>query len=442
MIGSLQTITLFAEPPESRSDPFSLLLSILLHGAVSGLMLYVLIHSPQITTQALRERYSVRLLEMYAAKPEPRNLNDGAYWPLPIPVSSSVASVATRSDHFQVPRLSALQLPAPHILVQPDTPSNVTLPQNVAIPLVVLVSPANLPTQKIVPPASPKPTHADVQPVLELPNGEKVVSEIALSAAPLNPTAASTIASTTTPIRIPGPKQENSLPQTSSDSQAPAAPATVMAISDLRMSEGTVVLPRASQAPSSNASSAAGLVRSEESHAAAGMDPGTSEFHDGTGQSISVKRIVLPKDGKFSMVLVGNSLEEQYPETAGIWTGRLAYTVYLHVGLAKSWILQYSLPRADQAAGTGSGARLESPWPTEIFVPNLPAGYTNSDALVAHGLLNKEGRFDKLAVVFPPEFQEARFILDLLKQWVFRPARQNEKTTDVEILLIIPEQDQ
>jgi hypothetical protein len=442
MMGSLPIVTLFADPPDSRRDPFSLLLSVLLHGAVCGLMLYVVVHSPRIDTLSLKERYSVRLLEMHAAKPQSRDIDDGGYWPFSLSVAPSLAPAAGHSGHFQVAPQSALQLPAPRILVQLDAPSSVTLPQSVAIPLVVLVSPSNLPTQKIVPPPLPEPTHADVQPVLELPNGEKVVSEIALAATPLNPKEVSIVPSTTTPIRIHGSNQENSLPQTRSGSAAPAAPATIMAISDVRMAEGTVVLPRASQGPSSKAPSVVGFARSDEAHAAAGADPGSSEFHDGTGQAITVKRIALPKNGKFSMVLVGNSLEEQYPETAGIWTGRLAYTVYLHVGLAKSWILQYSLPRADQAPGTGSGARLEAPWPTDILVPNLPSGYTNSDAIVAHGLLNKEGRFDKLAIVFPPQFEQARFILDMLKQWVFRPARQNEKTMDVEILLIIPEQDQ
>jgi hypothetical protein len=60
--------------------------------------------------------------------------------------------------------------------------------------------------------------------------------------------------------------------------------------------------------------------------------------------------IKLPKDGEFGAVVVGSSLEDKYPETAELWSGRMSYTVYLHVGLARSWILQYSLSRADDAA--------------------------------------------------------------------------------------------
>ena len=141
------------------------------------------------------------------------------------------------------------------------------------------------------------------------------------------------------------------------------------------------------------------------------------------------------------MVLLGNSIEEQYPETAGMWSGRLAYTVYLHLGLGKSWILQYSLPRLDESAGTGSSGRLTAPWPTDILVPNLPPGYTNADAIIVHGMLNKAGRFENLTVAFPPQFARQQFILDTLKKWVFRPATANGLTAAVEVLLVIPEQE-
>jgi len=49
-------------------------------------------------------------------------------------------------------------------------------------------------------------------------------------------------------------------------------------------------------------------------------------------------------------VIVNDALDQQFPELEGMWTGRIAYTAYLHVGLPKSWILQYSLPRGAEAA--------------------------------------------------------------------------------------------
>ena len=45
-----------------------------------------------------------------------------------------------------------------------------------------------------------------------------------------------------------------------------------------------------------------------------------------------------------------------------------------------------------------------------------------------------------LAVSFPPEFQEKQFVLDVLRQWQFRPAAQDGHAASVEVLLIIPEQ--
>jgi hypothetical protein len=60
---------------------------------------------------------------------------------------------------------------------------------------------------------------------------------------------------------------------------------------------------------------------------------------------------------------------------------------------------------------------------------------------MVHGLLNTSGHFEALAVVFPTEFSQAQFVLSALRQWRFRPARQDGKIIAVEVLLIIPEED-
>jgi hypothetical protein len=143
----------------------------------------------------------------------------------------------------------------------------------------------------------------------------------------------------------------------------------------------------------------------------------------------------MPKDGKFGVVVVGSSMAEEYPETVGLWGSRIAYTVYLHVGLGKSWILQYSLP---QAADNGTTARIEAPWPYDMARPGLAPGDLNSDAIIVHGFVNSAGRFEKLAIVFPVEFSQRKFVLGALEQWRFRAAMQNGLLTAVEVLLIIP----
>jgi len=171
-----------------------------------------------------------------------------------------------------------------------------------------------------------------------------------------------------------------------------------------------------------------------------GDQPGAG---DGAGNdAFTTEHLTLPKNGEFGAVIVGASLEEKYPEMSSVWNDRVAYTVYLHVGLEKSWILQYSLPRASDAAQAGNITRLEAPWPYNIVRPNITPGVFSADAILVHGFVNQNGRFEQLALAFPPEFREAQFVLDALNQWQFRPAAQNGQTERVEILLIIPEEDQ
>jgi hypothetical protein len=133
-------------------------------------------------------------------------------------------------------------------------------------------------------------------------------------------------------------------------------------------------------------------------------------------------------------------MEEKYPEAAQIWSGRMSYTVFLHVGLSKSWILQYSLSQADNAAAAGSITHIEAPWPYNIVRPNITPGAIDADALMVHGFITPAGRFQTLTVLFPPQFEQAQFVLDALAQWQFRPATQNGQDVLVEVLLIIPDE--
>jgi hypothetical protein len=59
---------------------------------------------------------------------------------------------------------------------------------------------------------------------------------------------------------------------------------------------------------------------------------------------------------------------------------------------------------------------------------------------MVHGFINLAGTFERLALVFPPDFAQTKFLLDALKQWHFRAARQAGQIAAVEVLLIIPEQ--
>jgi hypothetical protein len=147
----------------------------------------------------------------------------------------------------------------------------------------------------------------------------------------------------------------------------------------------------------------------------------------------------MPKGGQFGSVIVNDDLEQQFPELEGAWTGRIAYTAYLHVGLPKPWIMQFSLPRNTPPAAPGTNSRLEAPWPFEIVRPNLPPGSVDADSVMIRGYVDEDGRFQNLSVVFPQPFSNAQFVIAALQKWQFRPAQHNGLAAKVEVLLIIPE---
>jgi hypothetical protein len=72
-------------------------------------------------------------------------------------------------------------------------------------------------------------------------------------------------------------------------------------------------------------------------------------------------------------------------------------------------------------------------------LPNIAPEQLNADALIIHGFVNQGGRFEGLGVFFPPDFEQAQFVLAALQQWQFRPAKQKGQSTRVEVLLIIPD---
>jgi hypothetical protein len=175
---------------------------------------------------------------------------------------------------------------------------------------------------------------------------------------------------------------------------------------------------------------------SAQTGAASGNSQGASAGN-GAGDQPGTVHISLPKDGQFGVVVFGSAVADQYPETAEMWSGRMASTVYLHVGLPKSWILQYALPRLAAASGAG---HVDAPWPYEIARPTLDPGDVNADAVILHGFVDKDGHFEKLEVVFPEQLTQAPGWVKALNQWQFRPAKQNGQPVPIEVLLIIPDQ--
>ncbi len=473
---SSRTITLFSVIPDTGQQSSSFVVSILMHGAAIGLVSLGILYAPKMNPRLQSERYTVRRLDLHTPEAQMRRAaGSGIAYPDPHSAKDPAPGGKTAAQRQALQQIAQLA-PGPQTLVQPDVRNPLKLTQATPVPTVVIWSPAKTPVKTIVPPQPEKPTAADVRPSVDPPNEEVNLADLGISATDLAAQTPVILPSTTSPVVVHGPELVQLPPVTTSNSAEQPTPATVMSLSDLRMPEGTVALPPvnesvsatspgaltpgqakdASQAGNGNPAGSANAkgagqgsrdseVKTDPSGAAgkpgggqAGPAQG-SVAGSGTGIQPSADHFTLPRDGQFGAVVVGASMEDQYPETAALWSSRMAYTVYLHVGLAKSWILQYSLPRSADAAAAGSIAHLEAPWPYNIVRPNIASGAIDADALMVHGFVNQAGRFEELAIAFPPEFAQAQFVLNSLEQWQFRPATQDGQNVKVEVLLIIPE---
>ncbi len=477
---SSRPISLFSERPQESQRPGAFLVSILVHCLVVGVVVYGFLFAPRINMTAAADRYLVRDVELNRPDSERRRPtgNGGLY-----PSAKSIAHSEMSHGSLVAPSSSLRQIErralADKTLLQPDLAVNKLLLKKTPLPSLLLWTAQKPKVQLITPPLPTKPVTAQVRPSLERPNQEVNLADIAISPTQYTSPKPMPLSSSTSPVAIDGPEPEH-VPETSSTSAIEPNAATVMALSDLRMNQGTVVLPPSNQTAPGNPTGAlapgvsgnssqpgrgdpssrgieadalrgqgtpgnpSGPATSQNGFGAgrAGSNAGAGAGSGGEGNGPSFTRITLPHDGKFGVVVVGSAMVEQFPETAEFWGGRLVYSVYLHVGLAKNWILQYSLPASADAASAGSVTHLEAPWPFYIVRPNINPGDSGADALMIHGFVNKAGRFESLALGFPAEFPKGQLVLEALQQWQFRPATQNGQNARAEILLIIPEEDE
>jgi hypothetical protein len=471
-LASSQINTLFTTPQRSRTGPGFFMVSVLMHGLVFGIAIVTVMDAPRVDDSSLSRRYTTRIVKLQSTDPQLRWAPGGSAAPPTSHAEMRAASSGERQVAAAAPQSLAYRVSAPITLVQPDIAQNTLLPLKAPIPLIVMWTPPNLPVPKIVPPPSKIKASANVRPSLSMPNHEAHVANIQLASASFVSQTIPIPASTTSPIIVPG-QELPQIPQTASTPSAQPTPATVLSVSDVLLSKGTVALPPANQTaaasssdffapgrPQSTSQAGDGATIGKQNGNAPGITSGIHSAQNETatgpagekqagsnsgsdlgllsGNGASVARITRPKDGHFGVVVVGDSVADEYPEAAGIWADRLAYTVYLHVGAAKSWILQYCLPRMVQAASNTT--RPDAPWPYLIVTPRLAPGDSDTDALLVHGFIDAAGHFEKLAIVFPAQFAQSKFVLGALQQWQFRPAAQNGQSTAVEVLLIIPEE--
>lgn len=473
---SSRITTIFSEVPAAGNGPSGLLVSAGVHVFLFSALISGLRTTVRERDVAEVRQYSVRTLKLNRAEPQRRRAASKEV--SREAVRDAIKEIAERSASPQAsaaaaaPDLLPAKLHAPQTLLQPDLTKPVVMTQALPIPTVVIWTAENTPVKVIVAAPAREVTSARVLPSLNPPNHELKPADLKLSASAFDVKTPMLPPSTTSPVAINIAIPTTSVPVTSSTVVGQPTSAMVMSISDLRQNEGTVVLPGANQSAGRALSGSLGTgttakvmngsgkavtdesgkgtaATAGERIASEGSGMTGSKLSDGalqgaegdgsgSGSELGLTRIDLPKDGRFGTVVVGSSLAEEYPESVGVWNSRLAYTVYLHVGLSKNWILQYALPQ--DAAKGGSVARPEAPWPFTIVRPQSPTSDLNADAIMIHGIVNVLGRFDAVSVVFPVEFAEKKLLLSALQQWRFRPARQNGQLTPVEVLLIIPEE--
>lgn len=487
-----RTITLFAEVPTARRGPSGFVVSALIHVAVIGLGYVYMRQTVRVQDLIASQRYNVRLI--HVEPPRLRRIRSGGSGggspdlPAAAMRAPGPAGQASPLIHEVVRPIRAAQA-----LVQPDLPPDL-LSKQVPLPQVLIWSAGRAPAVTITPPP-PQPVNAPVKyPSLEAPNDQLKIAEVKIAPSAISASALTLPPSTTAPIAVKRESQPMQMPALASAPVGTATPARVISLSDVQMERGTIALPainelgtrdgvedpaaerglagnngngagkqnasvvgsgvgdRGSDASSAGgnnqrAAAGAGGGGTAEGPGRGGMNAGTGESADGSGigdagttDTASVTEIRQPVDGQFGAVVVGSSIAEKYPETMQLWAGRLAYTVYLHVGLEKNWILQYAVTR-EAASVNGNASQPHAPWPYLMERPHLAPGDFNSDAVMVHGLLNASGHFEALAVVFPSDFSQAKFVLSALQQWRFRPARQNGAVIAVEVLLIIPEEE-
>lgn len=460
MSNGVEITTLFDQRPPAapmRRVMSCYAISMTLHGAGIGLIGYVLLHVPVIKPASLTDRYALRELKVHMPEPteheqlyphvnkepvkQPAAKKPG---PQPPPAPTQETAKAMTPPMPDLPRDGGV---GKQILMQPKLHIHQQLTENVPTPSVIMWMPELNQTKIIVPPKPNKPSVALVHPSLAEPNQEIQLSDLSVTATIDEPKIPTPPPATTSPIAQNGSDQVKTAPVTVSNTTDPPTPAAVLSVSNIRMPDGVAVLPPDNETlsgPGKNgagaqpASSGAGVHPANGGGSNRGAEDSSTSAQASTSQSTD--HIELPKDGHFGVVVVGAEQSEDYPEATQIWTDRIAYTVYLHVGLPKTWILQYSQLAATQANGTGSMTHLEAPWPYDIFRPNLLAADVNADALMVHGILNASGKLEQLAVAFPVGYSHTSFVVNALSRWQFRPASQNGKPTPVEILLIIPEE--
>jgi hypothetical protein len=490
-------VTLFSEQKIAPAGSPSMVASVFAHLATSGLLFVLMrVAVPHIVHVQPQSFSVVRLLNYDPSQSQASAGSEGLEYSANISDAAPSRAGASRPQRRVLPPNPKIKA-GPQTILQAH-PNHVPPPKHSVIPTVLLTAAHPKITQHIfTPPPRPNPS-APTPHMLTLPNAEIHVADIMLSSTDFPSPDFPIPASTTVPYKLDNPTDDAQIIQTTSPTQHAPSPTSLLALSDLQMVKGNIAIPQTenevqkttakgsmtsgqqyekpgtastakagrsmvpAQKPNSGDSEQLVSKYNAGSHlplkgapghpnpsqnssagdqglaAATGRQPSTSLNGNGSGGQMSLTPITKSKTGQFGAVIMGNSAEQNFPETANLWTGRNAYTVYINVGTSTNWILQYSLPASSGPAN--SQATIGAPYPYAILRPNFPPSELNADALLVHGYIDATGKLVNATVEYPPDFGLAKQVLQALAGWQFRPATLNGKPTSVEVLFIIPNQ--
>lgn len=444
MTSSSATLSLFAEPTNPPKRPSSVMLSLLLHTMFAGVVYYGVTHLPRIIGRPMLDQGSVQRIDVPGFDPDFPNLPDlhRAESQLQQLSADAVREFnAARSPQLNEEMLSFLS----HIaglppVIPPDIPARLRFASQIPRPNLTTWTPAAFMHQRFIATAEDSGPAPEIETLPALPGQAIRAAEIPVPSRELPPSEMALATSPTSALPDGLAPALRTTATTAATALESAASAASLSIPELHTIDAGLLLPPAREIAATNPAET--VAAQEEDFSARTDDVKREQAADTAAneQPLSTEHVALPKDGRFGVVAVGISLEEEYPQAADIWADRVAYTAYLHVGLRKTWILQYSATPAMDMAGAGQVQRLDAPWPYDILRPNLPSRDAHAGALMVHGVLNQAGRLESLAVASPNRFRYASFVLRALSQWQFRPAVANGQATPVEVLLIIPEE--
>jgi hypothetical protein len=401
-------------------------LSVVLHVLMVGCAVLVQEYLPLFRPATLDSRYTFKLFPLnvpqrlyYFVEPQARP-----------PVTRSAPAAQRRAQLRLPPGMSIPPLPEPprvsSLVIQP---SNSLANLLSAMPAISAWAPRERPVPKaFIQPGRTRPLPQtpvlDAPPMIERPNNEPRLSDMNFGAAPtVAAPALPRPPSSTTPVRIVEPFKlpAEALNAGIGGREGDAVNLITAGPAILPPNTYVSVPPGVAGAPAGSSAGAPAIELMAARDTAPPMPAGTT-------------RVTKAKDGRYTFMVMGSKPGESFPEATGLLSGKLVYTVYLGIGARPDWILQYCLPQS--APVTAAGA-LTAPYPYLMFRPPLSYNW-DDEHLFVKGMLNEEGKLEKLEPVGEATAADKAALLASLIRWEFRPATRGGKPTAVEVLLIVP----